>query len=116
MGLTSTLIRCGPPREAGHSLVYGDTEDPEFASTLPLASARWVDSSVLQLRVNLALSQALSRQGYAGRIAVTARNDADAIRLQEVGSDLIRVPFVGTAKKVVEALCHDKKLLYPIVE
>ena len=36
-------------REAGHSVVYGDAEDPEFASTLPLASARWVVSSVPQL-------------------------------------------------------------------
>jgi hypothetical protein len=68
-------------RKAGRTVVYGAAEDPEFASTLPLASARWVVSSVPQLSLNLALSQALSRQGYSGRIAVTAHNDPDARRL-----------------------------------
>lgn len=93
-------------RETGHSIVYGDAEDPEFASTLPLASARWVVSSIPQLNVNLALSQALSRHGYSGRIAVTAHNDPDAKRLREAGSDLILMPFADAAKEAVDKLCE----------
>lgn len=93
-------------REAGHSVAYGDAEDPEFASTLPLASTRWVVSAVPQLNVNLALLQALSRHGYSGRIAVTAHNDHDAGRLRDAGSDLILLPFADAAKAAVDELCQ----------
>ena len=58
-------------REAGHSVVYGDAEDPEFASTLPLARpGRQFRTAA---GVNLALLQALSRHGFAGRTATTAQ-------------------------------------------
>jgi len=93
-------------REAGHSVVYGDAEDPDFASTLPLASARWVVSSVPQLSVNLALLHALSRHGYSGRIAATAHNDHDEARLREAGCDLILLPFADAATAAVDELCE----------
>jgi Kef-type K+ transport system membrane component KefB len=92
-------------REAGHAVVYGDAEDPEFASTLPLSSSRWVVSSVPQLTVNLALIQALSRHGYSGHIATTAHNDRDAERLRNAGSDRVLLPFLDAAKEAVDELC-----------
>jgi Trk K+ transport system NAD-binding subunit len=91
-------------RESEHSVVYGDAEDPEFASTLPLSSARWVVSSVPQLSVNLALLHALSRYGYNGSIAATAHNDRDAAKLREAGSSLILLPFADAAKEAIDEL------------
>ena len=92
-------------REAGHSVVYGDAEDPEFASTLPLASARWVVSSVPQLGINLALLQALSRHGFAGRTATTAHSEHSAEELKVAGSDVVLLPFVDAAQEAVDQVC-----------
>ncbi len=92
-------------REAESAVVYGDAEDPELASTLPLSHAQWVVSSVPQLAVNLALVQALSRHGFAGRIAVTAHNDHDAATLREAGCDVVLLPFLDAAKEAVDVLC-----------
>ncbi len=91
-------------RESDQAVVYGDAEDPEFASTLPLSRARWVVSSVPQLSVNLALLHALSRYGYTGSVAATAHNERDAAKLTEAGSSLILLPFVDAAKEAVDEL------------
>ncbi len=76
-------------RESGHSIVYGDAEDPEFASMLPLTHAKWVISSVPQLGVNLALLHALARYGFTGSIAATAHNERDATELKHEGCNMI---------------------------
>lgn len=91
-------------RESGHSVVYGDAEDPEFAATLPLSHASWVISSVPQVSVNLALLHALSRDGYTGQIATTAHNDRDAEKLRDAGSNLILLPFADAAKEAVNGI------------
>ncbi len=93
-------------REIGHTVVYGDAEDPEFSSTLPLSHAQWVVSSVPQVTVNLALLQVLSRHGYSGRIATTAHNERDAACLKDAGSDLVILPFLDAAKEAVDQLCE----------
>lgn len=92
-------------REAGYSVVYGDAEDPDFASTLPLASAGWVVSSVPQLAINLALLQALSRHGFAGRTATTAHTTPNAEELKQAGSDVVLLPFVDAAQEAVDQVC-----------
>ncbi len=88
--------------------MYGDGEDPEFASTLPLAHARWVVSSVPQLAVNLALLHALSRYGYTGSVAATAHNDRDAAKLREEGCNMILLPFADAAKEAIDQLTERK--------
>ncbi len=95
-------------RESGHWVVYGDAEDPEFASTLPLLHARWVISSVPQLAVNLALLHALSRYGYNGSIAATAHHDRDAARLREAGCNMILLPFADAAKEAIDQLSESE--------
>ena len=87
-------------------MVYGDAEDPEFASTLPLSSTRWVVSSLPQAATNLALLHTMSRHGYTARTATTAHNDDDARRLRDAGSDLILLPFLDAAKEAVDELCE----------
>ncbi len=91
-------------REAGHPVVYGDAEDPEFSSTLPLSTACWVISSVPQFTTNMTLLQALTRHGYSGRVAATAHNENDAKRLRDAGCDLIFLPFADAAKEAADKL------------
>jgi Kef-type K+ transport system membrane component KefB len=93
-------------RDEGHAVVYGDAEDPEFTSTLPLSQAKWVVSSMPQLELNLALVQGLLRHQYTGRIATTAHSKEAAERLYKAGSDLVLLPFLIAAKEAVEQLCE----------
>lgn len=97
-------------RESGHSVVYGDAEDPEFASSLPLSHARWVVSSVPQIAVNLALLHALVRYGYSGSIAATAHNDRDSAKLKEQGCSMILLPFADAAKEAIDQLSEKNML------
>ena len=92
-------------RESGQSIVYGDAEDPEFASMLPLTHAKWVISSMPQLATNLALLHSLARDGYTGTIAATAHNERDAKELKNEGCTLILLPFADAAKEAIDELC-----------
>ncbi|MAT16415.1 MAG: sodium:proton exchanger [Planctomyces sp.] len=93
-------------RQAGRAVVYGDAEDPEFASTLPLSNAQLVVSSMPEVTVNLTLLQVIARHECSGRIATTAHNEHDATRLKDAGSDLVLLPFLGAAKQAVDELCE----------
>jgi hypothetical protein len=93
---------------------YGDAEDPEFPSTLPLNQARWVISTMPQREINLTLFQALRNHGYQGKVALSAHNRLDADYLQAAHVDLVLMPFADAADRAVlrldEHMCaaHDK--------
>jgi Kef-type K+ transport system membrane component KefB len=91
-------------RADGRAAQYGDAEDPEFPSTLPLAGARWVVSTIPDREINLALMQALRGHGYTGRFALTAHHAHDAEVLERRGADLVLNPFVAAAEQTVTVL------------
>ncbi|MEX0731468.1 MAG: cation:proton antiporter family protein [Aquisalimonadaceae bacterium] len=80
---------------------YGDAEDPEFFSTLPLGAARWVVATMPILDTNLMMIDALRSSGYSGRIAVTAHDQATADRLAQAHPDLVLLPFADAAERTV---------------
>jgi Kef-type K+ transport system membrane component KefB len=86
---------------------YGDAEDPEFPSTLPLNQAQWVVSTIPQLDVNLSLLDALRHNGFSGRKAFTAHSPRDAEILQESGADLILTPFAHAAREAADILMEE---------
>jgi len=89
--------------------MYGDAEDVEFPSVLPLDSARWVISTVPRADVNAVLVDALRRWGYRGRIAVTAHDDAEALRMCELDADTMLQPFVDAADDaIVQLMAFDE--------
>ncbi len=90
--------------EHGGDAQYGDAEDPEFAASLPLAQADWVVCSVPQLAISRIVMHTLRERGFAGRIALTAHNHADARTLKELGADLVLLPFVDAAERAVEKI------------
>ncbi|MCR4301246.1 MAG: cation:proton antiporter [Sulfuricaulis sp.] len=91
-------------RAAGRGAQYGDAEDPEFPSTLPLTTARWVVSTIPDRETNLALMQALRGHGYTGRFAITAHHAHDGDVLERCGADLVLNPFVAAAEQTVTVL------------
>jgi Kef-type K+ transport system membrane component KefB len=93
--------------ERGVAVLYGDAEDPELASSLPLGDVRWVVSTVRRRDANLALLDALRRRRYGGRFAASADALEDAAALQEAGVDRVILPFREAAHVTAEFLSGD---------
>ncbi len=96
-------------RRQGFSVHYGDAEDPEYPSHLPLNAVKWVVSSIPGLEVNLTLLYALQHYGYQGKLAVTIHQDHEDAALQTAEVDLILRPFVDAAEQAAEELFKDLK-------
>lgn len=90
----------------GYDVRYGDAEDPEFLATLPLASVRWVVSTVRYRDVNRLLLQALRQQGYTGKIAVATSSNRDAALFEQEGVDMVLVPYSDAAKEAAVRLIN----------
>jgi len=88
----------------GYAVRYGDAEDPEFLTTLPLGQVNWVLSSVREKDINLALLHGLRDFGYKGRVAVTAHTTADAEQLKKAGTDQVLIPYADAAAEAVDNL------------
>ncbi len=87
-----------------YEVYYGDAEDPEFLTSLPLGQARWVLSSLRENPVNLALLHGLRDHGYKGRVAVTAHTTTCARQLKQAGADLVLLPYADAAAEAVDNL------------
>jgi Kef-type K+ transport system membrane component KefB len=89
-------------------LVFGDADDTEFPSTLPLQRANWVVSTIPRVDANRVLAQALRRWGFTGGIAVTAHSNSDANLLGadcRAGTiDLVLQPFTDAADDAIRYL------------
>ncbi|HEY3330596.1 MAG TPA: cation:proton antiporter [Capsulimonadaceae bacterium] len=88
----------------GWSAVFGDVQDPDFAATLPLLTARWVVSAVRDQQSNIALVRSLRHAGYAGNFAFTARTRDEGQVLLDTSPGLLLVPFEDSAIQAVDML------------
>jgi voltage-gated potassium channel Kch len=100
-------------RSEGENIRYGDAHDPELLPLLPLRQARWVVSTAPEREVNLALISALRAHGFAGRVAVRAHDEFDAVALQSAGADLVLAPFQDAAREVVDVLSAEEAAELP---
>ena len=94
-------------RERGFHTQYGDAEDPELTASLPLESARWVVLATPVAADEESLVWTLRQNGYAGKIAVTAHTDDEAIALEHAGADLVLKPFADAADQAGDLLAGD---------
>ena len=83
---------------SGNPVHYGDAEDPEFISTLPLAHVKWIISTSDDPHVSLSLLQGLNGQDFHGKVAVTAHNHTIADKLKRAGADLVLIPYEDAGK------------------
>ncbi len=90
--------------ENRYEVYYGDAEDPEFLTSLPLEQARWVLSSLREKSVNFALLQGLRDHGYKGQVAVTAHTTTCARQLKQAGANLVLLPYADAASEAVDNL------------
>ena len=88
----------------GYSVHYGDAEDPEFVASLPLSRAKWVVSTVRDRYITRMLLNGLREQGYRGKVAVSASSRRDAREFEEMGVDLVLVPYADAARETADRL------------
>jgi Kef-type K+ transport system membrane component KefB len=85
-------------------IAYGDADDPDLPSQLPLERTRWVISTVRDLETNLHLLSAFRDAGYTGRIVVAADDEDAARRLETAGADVAFRPLHVAASPLLELL------------
>jgi len=88
----------------GYRVRYGDVTEQDFWGDLPLGQARWVvlavpfgTSMLTETDPHSGLRAAIRSHQYSGRVAVTAREEAEGTRMQEGGADLVLYPFEDAA-------------------
>jgi hypothetical protein len=72
---------------------FGDGQDPDFLDTLPLAGLRWAISTLPDTESNRLLLHALIEHGFAGEIAVVARDEQQGAERWRAGAPVILYPF-----------------------
>jgi Kef-type K+ transport system membrane component KefB len=90
--------------DMGYPVIFGDAEDPEFLTTLPLERTALVVSTAREAHVNRSLLNALRVLGYRGRIVVTAQKADDAAGMEQAGADLVLLPFVDAGRNAAERI------------
>ena len=98
-------------RKKGVPVLYGDIADPEMHEQLPLKKARWVISAVRSKEMNLALVHNLKKDGYTGKIALTASNNQEAAEFEKAGANLVFRPFKDATEQAADALTYAKDFL-----
>lgn len=88
----------------GIPAVFGDAEDMEYFSALPLASAKWVICSIRDAKVINLLTAGLKQHNYGGILALTANEASDVPSLEKAGADLVFSPFEDSAIQAVDIM------------
>ena len=77
--------------------LFGDAEDPEFVTHLPLQQAQWVVSTIRDRHINLSLLKTLRHEGFSGKVAFAASDQIEANIYETQGVDLILIPYHDAA-------------------
>ncbi|MCX8052472.1 MAG: cation:proton antiporter [Armatimonadetes bacterium] len=91
-------------RAQGLPIVFGDAEDPEFLSTLPLAEAKWVVSSIRDINTSRALKAGLAQIGSKCNLAFAASGAVEVDSLRDMGADIVFAPLEDAATQAVDLL------------
>lgn len=94
-------------REVGaapYPVHYGDAEDPEFLTELPIHDANWVISALPDHGVNRTILSSLREKGYRGSVAIRTQNRDHEQELRGLGSTLILHPYSDAADQAVERI------------
>ncbi len=99
-------------RKKGYKILYGDASDQDFISHLPLEDAKWVVCSLPKIEYGvtnedcrLILIDALKRNNFRGKLAVTTQYIEESPMLKSKGVDEIFLPYQDASIKAVEKIC-----------
>lgn len=95
-------------QDEGKKALYGDIEDPELVSYLPLKNVKAIISTITHLPANLLLMSYLNEKKFKGKMIVTAHYDSHTKRLSKAGADLVIFPY----KDAVDNFCQKYEELF----
>lgn len=87
-------------------VVYGDAEDLDLATQLPLSQTRWIISSLRNIETNLLILEGFRQHGYSGKIAVAADDEHGESVLRQAGADIVVRPLHIAARPLLREI-HD---------
>jgi len=91
-------------------VVFGDLEDPELPTQLPLERVRWIVATPRDPEVHRSFLHALHRRGYRGRYVAAADHVEDERLLQQLGVDLVVRPLQLAARPLMDIIhAHDRR-------
>lgn len=95
----------------GYDAVYGDACDQEFIGHLPLKNVKWVilalpqhDLGLTHEDPRLVLIDALKREKFSGKIAVSTQRVEDVAMLKAKGAHVVFLFFHDAAERAVELM------------
>ncbi len=98
-------------RQRGFDIIYGDASDMDFIEMLPLQTVQWVicampqhDLGVTHEDPRIVLMDALKRQHYQGKVAVSTHFNHDIASLKQHGADLVLQPYHDAAEQAVQRI------------
>jgi Kef-type K+ transport system membrane component KefB len=80
-------------REMDKPVIYGDLEDPDLFTHLPLEKAKCFINTVPNAEFAAHSIQRLNRLNFKGKIFLTALNSKDQFQLEGIGADNILLPY-----------------------
>ncbi len=92
--------RCGSCED--FAVRYGDGHDAAFLDGLPLADLSWVISTLPDIESNRALLHALAARGFAGDVAIVARDEEQGAQLWRAGAPIVLYAFRDAADFAAE--------------
>ena len=76
----------------GKTVLYGDIDDPDILEIIPYENAKLILSTLPGPEESMRFIRSLKREGYKGRIFLTAMQDKDGEQLEKCGADEILYP------------------------
>ncbi len=89
--------------QGGHAL-YGDADDPDIPSILPLEKAKIVLITISDFQINKFLLKYLKAYDFKGRIIVTQHDTSRVDELKKAGADMVLLPFADAVENLIERL------------
>ncbi|MFZ3154513.1 cation:proton antiporter [Pseudomonas sp.] len=96
-------------REEGLNACYGDAEDADFLSHMPLNHAQALISTIPQREVNAILFRALRSAAFKGQITLSAFRAGDAEALHHAGAASVLRPYSDAAETAARRLLEEIK-------
>ncbi|WGS87076.1 cation:proton antiporter family protein [Methylomonas sp. UP202] len=88
----------------GRRVVYGDAEDSELWSGLPLERVRGILLTVPAYEVRCAAIEQLRRRGYLGQIGAICYHAEEADHMKALGADFVIHPLVEAGNQLAKQL------------
>lgn len=96
-------------RAEGRKAMYGDADDPDLPSLLPLKNSKVIISTITDYQMNLFLLKYLRAYDYEGRIILTQHSTEKVEVLMKEGADFVLLPFADAVDNIIEKLNCDVK-------